>query len=132
MKNLSISCLNFRGYGSSLLNFYNVPKNFESWSPSSKSELNSFKKVNIVTKFAIIIENIATPNRRMNPPNVLSRSLCGCKSPNPTVESEVKAKYTTAIVISNGSVSYNFSAIIKFSCNFGSSIYDESSPKLVL
>jgi len=45
---------------------------------------------------------MATPKRRMNAQNILSKSFLGFKSPNPTVDSEVKAKYITNIVISIG------------------------------
>jgi len=75
------------------LNFLIVPKNFAKLSPSSNPALKVYKLVKISIKFAIIREKIATPKRRTNAPITLSRSLLGAKSPNPTVESEVKAKY---------------------------------------
>ena len=37
-------------------------------------------------------ENTATPNNKMNEQATLSMSLRGLKSPNPTVESDVKLK----------------------------------------
>jgi len=45
---------------------------------------------------------MATPKRRMNAQKILSKSFLGLKSPNPTVDSEVKAKYITTTVISIG------------------------------
>ena len=38
------------------------------------------------------IEKIATPKNNTNAPIGLSISFLGCKSPNPTVDREVKAK----------------------------------------
>ena len=38
-----------------------------------------------------------TPNNKINAHMSLSRSLLGLKSPNPTVDKEVNAKYMTAI-----------------------------------
>tara|TARA_B110000285_G_scaffold211340_1_gene253949 strand:- start:368 stop:514 length:147 start_codon:yes stop_codon:yes gene_type:complete len=41
-------------------------------------------------------ENIETPKRRIKAHKSLSASLLGLKSPNPTVDRDVKAKYMTA------------------------------------
>lgn len=40
---------------------------------------------------------MATPNRRSIEPRIRSTSPIGQRSPNPTVDSEVKAKYTILI-----------------------------------
>jgi len=47
----------------------------------------------------MIYEKIATPLRRINAHISLSMSLRGWKSPKPTVESDVKEKYTTLIAL---------------------------------
>ena len=47
-------------------------------------------------------EKIATPKRRMNAQMNLSMLLFGLKSPNPTVERDVNAKYTAMIIFSLG------------------------------
>jgi len=48
-------------------------------------------------------ENMATPETSINAVKILSKSLLGLKSPKPTVESEVKAKYITIMVVCVGS-----------------------------
>ena len=47
----------------------------------------------------MIYEKIATPKRSINATKTLSKSLLGFKSPNPTVDREVKAKYINNSVL---------------------------------
>jgi hypothetical protein len=51
-------------------------------------------------KMPMMYEKIATPNIRTNAQMTLSMSFLGAKSPNPTVDSEVKEKYITIMVLS--------------------------------
>ena len=44
-------------------------------------------------------ENIATPKSRINAQMKHSISFSGCKSPKPTVERDVKAKYEATIAL---------------------------------
>ena len=52
-------------------------------------------------------EKMATPKKRTKAPTSLSRSLRGLKSPKPTVDKEVKAKYVVMTDISAGVFSLN-------------------------
>jgi len=47
-------------------------------------------------------EKIATPKTSIKEVNILSKSLLGLKSPKPTVDRDVKAKYTPIIVVVKG------------------------------
>lgn len=58
-------------------------------------------------KFPMMYEKMATPKKRTKAPTSLSRSLRGLKSPKPTVDKEVKAKYVVMTDISAGVFSLN-------------------------
>jgi hypothetical protein len=68
-------------------------------SPSSKLALTDLNELRISIKMPIIYENIKTPNSNSIEPNALSKSFTGLKSPSPTVESDVKAKYVIPIAL---------------------------------
>ena len=53
----------------------------------------------ISIKLPIIYEKTDTPVRRSSAVKILSKSLLGLKSPKPTVDNDVKAKYTIIMVI---------------------------------
>ena len=58
-------------------------------------------------------ENIATPKTSIKEVNILSKSLLGLKSPKPTVDNDVNAKYKAIIVIDFGSLSSKLLYVIK-------------------
>jgi len=55
--------------------------------------LKSLSNLSLSKKNDKIVEKIATPNKSILAPTSLSILLLGYKSPNPTVDSDVNAKY---------------------------------------
>jgi len=71
------------------LNLWSNPKNLVRLSPSSRSSLRVLIYSRISIKLPIIYEKIATPKSNMAEQKILSNSLLGLKSPNPTVVNDV-------------------------------------------
>ena len=74
------------------LNFFRRPKNLCKSSLHSRSSLTSLILSMIMINMLKMYEKMATPNISITPHTSLSKSLLGCKSPRPTVDSDVRAK----------------------------------------
>jgi hypothetical protein len=75
----------------SLLNFLRHPINLDKLSPSSKLAFTTLILAKIELNSPIIYEKIKHPNKSINATNTLSYLFRGFRSPNPVVDSEVKA-----------------------------------------